>query len=115
MTARWCGHVSSDWPMPQTRMSPEALDRALRNIGKAHEVAAAEDQLAEIRSRWAHVPRGERPRLTITDSSSPGVTINALSHAAEDVAALFAEIDRLTAENDALTADLAVPGEGDQC
>lgn len=74
-----------------------------------------EQQLAEIRARWAHVPAGERPRLTITNSSSPGVTINALSHAAEDVAHLLAEIARLTAECDALTADLAVPGEGDQC
>lgn len=50
-------------------------------------------------------------------SSDPACT-EAMLHlrwAVGELERLQTEGDRLTAENDALTADLAVPGEGDQC
>lgn len=54
--------------------------------------------LDEIETRWAPVPKRERPALTVTGSSSPGVLLAALAHAPADVAAMAAEIRRLRAD-----------------
>lgn len=142
MRAQWCGHTPCDWPMPQTRMSPEELDQALADIGKAHEEDAARvspltsQQLAEYRSAdigdWCHGPwtqdpvegpEGESGHFLVKDRD--GQVVAMVPHWAGSIALfiavardavphLLAEVDRLTAENDALIADLAVPGEGDQ-
>lgn len=80
--------------------------------------ALTEQQLKEIRTRWQGSWMGEPYRLTITNTNRPGTTLDALSHAREDVPALLAEVARLTAENehlaeaDAVYAD--VPEDDDQ-
>jgi hypothetical protein len=53
-------------------------------------------QCDDIDTRWTSVPRQERPALTVTGSSSPGVLLAALAHAPEDVAALLATVRHLT-------------------
>jgi len=53
-------------------------------------------QCDDIETRWTSVPRQERPALTVTGSSSPGVLLAALAHAPEDVAALLATVRHLT-------------------
>jgi enoyl reductase-like protein len=63
------------------------------------------ERLAEITARWAAVP-GEPYWVTVTGASQPGVTMTALSHAGEDVPALVAEVERLTAQVAALESAL---------
>ena len=53
-------------------------------------------QCDDIATRWTSVPKQERPALTVTGSSSPGVLLAALAHAPEDVAALLATVRHLT-------------------
>lgn len=53
--------------------------------------------LAAIEARWTPVQTGERPQLTVTGSSSPGVLLTALAHAPTDVEALLVEVHRLRA------------------
>lgn len=56
-----------------------------------------EQQLNEISARWQVVPVGEQYRLTIADTSAPGITLNALLNAHADVLALLARIAELEA------------------
>ena len=104
------------------RSAPEALDQALRDIGKEHEDAANAllvDPMpvrvngAAIRALFAAYRKSH---------SHPGAFACCSAHAVADTlpdllaerADLLAEVARLTAENHELTASLAVPGSGDQ-
>ncbi|KOU59919.1 hypothetical protein ADK57_32155 [Streptomyces sp. MMG1533] len=53
-----------------------------------------DQQLDDIAGRWTPVPHGERPQISLTGSSSPGVLLAALSSAPEDVRLLLAEVRR---------------------
>jgi len=64
-------------------------------------------QLDEIQARWAPVPKLERPALTVTCSSSPGVLLAALAAAPQDVDALLATVRQLQGQRKFLLTQLA--------
>jgi hypothetical protein len=60
----------------------------------------SEERLAEIAARWEPVPASEDCRLTVTNTSRPGTTLNALAHARTDVLALLAHVAEVTSQRD---------------
>ncbi|KAB2347298.1 hypothetical protein [Actinomadura rudentiformis] len=62
-------------------------------------------QLDAICERWAYIPPGEKPTITVTDTMRPGLMLNALGHVHDDVPALITEVKRLREQVKKLAAE----------
>ncbi|ROO82657.1 hypothetical protein EDD29_0138 [Actinocorallia herbida] len=94
----WIENTTPNQPGPKNtreRLWWEHLPADLRAYHREIGTPSVDGQVAEICERWRHVKTNERPTISLTNSSSPGLLLNALSHALTDVPALLSEVERL--------------------